>query len=162
MGVEHTGRRGRPRKTVDMNLLLDSFAPGSTISKSDLAKSLRIDRHTLSRVINEKGIDTSYSNISDDDLDTIVSDFLMNKPESGYPLIHGHIRSLGLKVRQIDVLASRPEFIHWQDCFVIDRQCSDDPIFSSDRMLYGTWMGTISSFGGASLSMGLMMDTAEQ
>jgi hypothetical protein len=106
VSTESGGSRGRPRTKIDHDFLRQVFAPGSTISKAEFARALKVDRATLQRNLDDAGIDTSFTDLSSEELDDIIAEYLMNKPDHGYQYVHGHLRSLGLKVGQVDVQAS--------------------------------------------------------
>jgi len=73
--------------------------PTRQISQALLAKKLGIHRNTLREKLKESSIDTSFSDISDDDLDQIVQSYRNSHPNSGMGYLRGHLRSQGLRVQ---------------------------------------------------------------
>lgn len=104
--TERHPRRGRPRKLVDEAYLREAFHPSRSISKTKLAKALRLHRNTIKRKLDEIGIQRRYSAIPDADLDLLVRDYRTKKPETGFRYLRGHLRSLGLNVQKRRVLSS--------------------------------------------------------
>src|SRR6266567_3549616 len=93
VSVEHTGRPGHPRKHVDLAILKEATKPGRQIPTVTLSNILGIHRNTLCTIIKDNGIDTGFSNISDQELDKIVCDYQKDHPSAGRGYIAGHLRS---------------------------------------------------------------------
>jgi len=74
--------------------------PTQQISQALLAKKLGIHRNTLCEKLKESSINTSFSDISDDDLDQVVKGYHDSHPNSGMGYLHGHLRSQGLRVQR--------------------------------------------------------------
>lgn len=104
--VVHTGKRGRPRKVPDIQFLREAMAPGRHIKITELARILKIDRNTLYHYLDAYDIKTSFSPISDDDLDGIVKDYRKVNPHAGVRYLRGHLRELGYKVQQVRIQQS--------------------------------------------------------
>ena len=98
--VEKKNTRGRPRKVVNVDLLKEAMNPTRQISQALLAKKLGIHRNTLREKLKESSIDTSFSDISDDDLDQIVMGYRDSHPGTGMGYLRGHLRSQGLRVQR--------------------------------------------------------------
>lgn len=97
---EKTGRRGRPRKHVDENLLREAMDPRRNINISNLARRLKVGRDTLRRELKRFGISRDFTQISNTELDAIVKSFRHNNPESGIGYLVGHIRSHRIRVQR--------------------------------------------------------------
>ena len=69
------------------------------ITQALLAKKLGIHCNMLCERLKESSIDTSFSDISDDDLDQIVKGYCDSHPNSGMGYLYGHLRSQGLYVQ---------------------------------------------------------------
>lgn len=90
----HTGRRGRPRKTVNQEYLREAFKSSRNLSIKHVAGMLKIDRLTLKKNMDAAGdVNLDYSVISDSDLDDIVRNYQANHPLSGRRWLIGHLRS---------------------------------------------------------------------
>lgn len=89
----HTKKRGRPRKVIDPNILHEAFQKGRRIPSTTLASVLGVDPKTLRARTKELDIDTKYSDISDGDLDKLISSYLQERPTSGRSYIMGRLRS---------------------------------------------------------------------
>ena len=101
-----SGRRGRPKKEVDVNMLQEAFKASRSIRISTLAKKLKISRNTLKRNMQEKGVTCDYSDLDQDMLDENTRLFWESQPDSGYRYLHGYLRSQGLRIRRKDVQAA--------------------------------------------------------
>ena len=97
--VEKKNKRGRPRKVVNADLLKEAMNPTRGISQALLAKKLGIHRNTLRAKLKENSINTSFSDISDNDLDEIIKGYRDLHPNSGIRYLHGYLRSQGLRIQ---------------------------------------------------------------
>jgi hypothetical protein len=103
----HTGKRGRPRKNVDPKVLHEAFQTGRRIPTSVLASILGISRATLHARKDEMGINSGYSDISDDDLDSLIQEYRQEHPTAGRSYIIGHLRAAhSLRLQRHRVVAS--------------------------------------------------------
>jgi hypothetical protein len=98
--IEHHPRKGRPRKTIDEAYLREAIHPSRNIPKTKLAKVLGVHRNTLKKKMDEFGIDCKYSAIADGDLDSLVKEYKVKKPNAGFRYVRGHLRSLGIRVQK--------------------------------------------------------------
>ena len=98
--AEHRSRRGRPCKVVNEAYLQEATHPSRNIPKTKLAKVLGVHRNTLKKRIDELGVDCEYSAITDADLDSLVKEYKMKKPDAGLRYVRGHLRSLGIRVQK--------------------------------------------------------------
>ena len=107
MTIEHyPQRRGRPRKVVNGAYLREATHPSRRISKVQLARALGVHRNTLKRRMDECGVHSKYSLISNTDLDTLVRAYKVQKPDAGFRYVCGHLRSTGVRVQKQRVLDS--------------------------------------------------------
>lgn len=93
-------KRGRPRKVVNPELLIEVMNPTRRISQVLLAEKLGIHRNTLRKKLKDNSIDTSFSNISDDALDQIVQSYRESHPDSGLRYLSGHLRNQGHRIQE--------------------------------------------------------------
>lgn len=92
---------GRPAFDISAELLEDLLGLGFTHTK--IAEMLGVSRWTISRRIKAYGLDdfTSFSKLSDDELDQIVGDYLIQHgATSGQVYIAEYLRSLGFRVQR--------------------------------------------------------------
>lgn len=103
-----TGRRprGRPCKIINEVYLREAIHPSRSIPKTKLAKVLGIHRNTLKKKMDELGIHSKYSTITDTDLDSLVKEYKVKKPDAGIRYVRGHLRSLGVRVQKKRVSAA--------------------------------------------------------
>lgn len=106
---------GRPAFDISAELLEDLLGLG--FSHTKIAEMLGVSRWTISRRIKACGLDdfTSFSKLSDDVLDQIVGDYLIQHgATSGQVYIAGYLRSLGLRVqrRRVRKCIARPTKQH--------------------------------------------------
>jgi len=69
-----------------------------------LARVLGIHRNTLKKKLDKLGIHFKYSSIEKSDLDALVKAYKVKKPGVGFRYVHGHLRSLGLRIQRQRVL----------------------------------------------------------
>ena len=99
--VFQCGTVDRPRLNISEDVLLNLRSFGFTWEK--ISEMLLVSRWTLRRRVVEFGLDhtTGFSEISNEQLDTIVTQFLTNHGNLvGYSIVSGHLRSLGLRVQR--------------------------------------------------------------
>ncbi|KAI6145114.1 hypothetical protein BKA82DRAFT_3943681, partial [Pisolithus tinctorius] len=65
----------------------------------ELARLLGIHRNTLHLYMRCHGIERTYTEISDADLDNLVKEFKKRRPESGLRYIIGFMRAQGVRVQ---------------------------------------------------------------
>jgi len=91
ISTTRTGKRGRPQKHVDPNILHEAFQKGRRIPTTVLASILGINRKTLQARKNEIGIDSGFDMISDDELDVLVWEYHQENPVGGCSYIIGRL-----------------------------------------------------------------------
>lgn len=97
----------RPKCIINENTLIHLRSLG--YQWNEIAAMFLVSRWTIYRRVKELGIEEllGYSNMSDDELDTIVRNFKASHGIAvGRSLVIGHLRSLGLRVQQNRVTAS--------------------------------------------------------
>ena len=104
--VAHTGQRGRPRKTIDLAYLKEALTTYRNIKLTELARVLGIHRNTLRAYMKKHGIKRTYSTLSNEELDQLVRQFKVKRPESGPTYAMGHLRAQGHRVQYRCVLQS--------------------------------------------------------
>jgi len=104
--VEQTGKRGRPRKHINLGFLEDAMDSKRNISISKLAKSVGVHRNTLRYYLKFHNVDTKFSSVSNEDLDWLVKTFRHTNPDSGIRYLVGFLRRHGLKIQKERVRAS--------------------------------------------------------
>lgn len=144
--VEQTGKRGRPRKHINLEFLEDAMDSKRNISISKLAKSVGVHRNTLRYYLKFHNVDTKFSSVSDKDLDLLVKTFRHTNPDSGIRYLVGFLRRHGLKIQKERVRASiKPsEWIDWARRSDVNGQSRHDvnTTMLPDQTLYGILMVT--------------------
>lgn len=71
-------------------------------SPTTVSKMFKIGRTTLYRIMSRYNISSSsiYTDINDDDLDSLVSDIKQSHPHSGVSMVTGHLRSRGFHIQR--------------------------------------------------------------
>jgi hypothetical protein len=92
--------RGRPPKIIDKSFLADALSSQRNISKSQLARSLKIDRKTLSKNVKASNLPTGFSSISSDQLDEVIRNYKLERPSSGLRFVTAHLRNSDMKVQR--------------------------------------------------------------
>lgn len=98
MDTIHNGRPGRPSKVINRSILQNALSPSRNISKRQLAKLFNVNRNTLNKYTKLYGITKSYSTITNQALDTIVRQYLRERPDSGQSYLMGLLLAQGIKV----------------------------------------------------------------
>ena len=97
--VTNLGRLGRP--SIQINVDYVELLHGAGYTLTDIACALQISRTTLWRQLQEIAITLNgYSNISDNELDTIIRNFQESNPNCGQALLSGHLCSRGIYVQR--------------------------------------------------------------
>lgn len=104
--LQHTGRPGRPKKIIDPNWLRAAMLPSNGFTITDIARYCDVHTQTVYKALTEHQIPHKYSQITDDELDQLIEEFKLEKPESGYRYALGYLRSHGIRVQHIKVLDS--------------------------------------------------------
>ena len=92
--------RGRPSICIPEEQL--AMLLGYHFKLTDIARVLMVSPRTIRRRIIQFGLEdaASYSDMSDSDLDSISSDFVHHKPNSGLRSLEGLLRSQGIRIQR--------------------------------------------------------------
>ena len=91
---------GWPRKVVDVELLKEAMNPTHRISQVLLAEKLGIHRNTLWVKLKENSINSSFTEMSDENLDQIIKGYLDSHPNSGIRYLTGHLHTQGFCIQR--------------------------------------------------------------
>lgn len=101
------GRQGRPRKVLSEPILREMFRPGRNIKVCQAAKALNVHRNTVKHYLQSYRIrKQEYSQISDEELDTLVEEFKQKRPTTGLSYLRGHLLQQGWRIQRSRLLAS--------------------------------------------------------
>jgi hypothetical protein len=106
--VRVPGRRGRPRKQFNEQLLKDALAPHRKISVARLARVLHVHPNTLRAHLKLHGnrVYSRFSDITDAEIDILIRWFRHKYPKSGIRYATGYLRSNSIRVPKRRVLSS--------------------------------------------------------
>lgn len=92
--------RGRPSICIPEEQL--AMLLGFHFKVTDIARVLMVSPRTIRRRIIQYGLEetASYSDMSDGDLDSLVSDFVHHNPNSGLRSLEGLLRSQGIRIQR--------------------------------------------------------------
>ena len=83
------------------------FRPGRNIKVSQAAKALNVHRHTVNRYLQSYQIrKQEYSQLSDEELDSLVERFKRKRPTTGSGYLRGHLLQQGWRIQRDRLLAS--------------------------------------------------------
>ena len=101
--VQFSGERGRPKLEITKPML--EFFFGHGFSASTTARLLHVCLRTVRRRMSEFGmlIRSQYSNISIEELDTLITSIQFQYPNCGYRMMIGHLRTFNHRVQQTRV-----------------------------------------------------------
>ena len=95
----YSGFRGRP--TILLNLETVELLRSSGYTWSDIAGTLQVSRTTLWRRLNEANYEIKrFTDISDDELDSILQELQRNHPNCGQQLLQGYLRQRSITVQR--------------------------------------------------------------
>ena len=95
----YTGSRGRPKLTICIDAV--ELLRSSGYTWNEVAGALQVSRSTVWRRVKDAGVQlTKFSDISDDELDSVTSQFQWDHPNCGQQLILGHLRDRGISVQR--------------------------------------------------------------
>ena len=95
----HSGGRGRPRVVINVDHVELLRSCGYTWN--EVADAIQVSRTTIWRRLRDAGVHLSkYSDISDQELDTIVVQFQNSNPNYGQQLMHGHLKAQGIHIQR--------------------------------------------------------------
>jgi hypothetical protein len=98
--VQYSRRPGRPRKVPNPILLQNATAPESSIPQTQLANDLGLHRNTLRTYLQEYGISTEYTTLTDDQVDDQIRQYRTERPNSGLQYLHGAFRADGIRIQK--------------------------------------------------------------
>ncbi|KAK7015428.1 hypothetical protein R3P38DRAFT_3321660 [Favolaschia claudopus] len=100
--VIRTGKRGRPRKEINPELLAEAMASHHRISVAALARAMGVSRPTLIDQMKKHGVHNEFTQLSKADLDKLVRSVRKAKPDSGIRYLIGFLRCHGVRRRIIE------------------------------------------------------------
>ena len=105
-GCIFNGQPGRPKLNVPQEQL--QFLIERRFNTTQIASLLGVSPRTIERRLREHNlnISTSYSNLSDQDLDTVIKSVLTDFPQTGYKRMTGFLRARGLIIQQSRIRAA--------------------------------------------------------
>lgn len=74
--------------------------PSRGFTKSGLARTAQIHRHTLRKQANAENLDIGFSDISNDELRELAIEFEIERPSSGRKFFIAYLRDRGIKVQR--------------------------------------------------------------
>lgn len=104
--IIRTGKRGRPQKIIQEEVIRNMMSAHREISTQELANLLGVSISKLQNSMREYGIEKLYGGISNEDLDTLFREFKKEKPTSGRRYFHGYVRSKGYRVKRKKIIES--------------------------------------------------------
>ena len=103
--LECFGYVGRPRLSVNIDAV--EFLRNCGYTWDQVSKALQVSRTTLWRRLREAGIEIKkYTEISDDELDTMVSQLQRENPNCGQQMMCGYLRDRGINIRRYRLRSS--------------------------------------------------------
>ncbi|KAK7013404.1 hypothetical protein R3P38DRAFT_2546059 [Favolaschia claudopus] len=94
--VVRTGKRGRPRKQLNPQLLAEAMQSQRRMSLTKLAQLMGVSRPTLRKQLVLNGVYSKFTSLSKSELDNLVKHFREAKPDSGVRYLIGFLRNHGL------------------------------------------------------------------
>ncbi len=102
----HSGLPGRPQKIIDVTWLSAASSAERNITLKKIAGILNIHRNTLRNYLKRRGLQRRYSTMSDDDLDTLICLFKVQKPTSGLRYAMAFLQRYQLRIQKYHVRLS--------------------------------------------------------
>ncbi|KAK6984929.1 hypothetical protein R3P38DRAFT_2465756, partial [Favolaschia claudopus] len=98
--VVRTGKRGRPRKHLNPQLLTEAMDSQRRMSLTKLAQLMGVSRPTLRKQLLLNGVYSKFTSLSKSELDDLVKSFREAKPDSGVRYLIGFLRNQGLHIQK--------------------------------------------------------------
>lgn len=100
--------RGRGRPSLDISEHALSTLLEQQFTQVDIAQLLGCSTKTIHRRIVRYGLSRfiQYTEITDDDLDALVKDFVANFPTAGQKTLAGHLNTLGYRIQRFKIRES--------------------------------------------------------
>ena len=93
------GGPGRPRIVINMEMV--ELLRSTNFTWDEIAKLVGVSRSTLWRRLSEHdGTPHYFSDISDDILDSIISQYQNRNPHTGQTILKGYLESIGIRVQR--------------------------------------------------------------
>ena len=97
--LQYSGAAGRPRIIVNIDTV--EFLRSCGYTWNQVAHALQVSRSTLWRRLKEADYEIKkYTDISDDELDSIVAQIQRGNPNCGLQLMYGYLRDRGVHVQR--------------------------------------------------------------
>ena len=93
------GLRGRPRKAINLQWLTNATHKSRRLSYRKISEAIGISRDTLRLYLKANDIYCRYSEISDPDLENLVRQFKLSRPNSGFHYLTGFLQEQGIRVQ---------------------------------------------------------------
>jgi hypothetical protein len=100
VSVSHSGRIGRPSKTLDTSWLQDAVSGRRHLKMNAIATLLGIHRNTLRYKLRTMGLYHRFTHLSDSDLDVILKIWKRLRPSSGLRYAAGFLRRHGIRIQK--------------------------------------------------------------
>ncbi len=99
-------RRGRPRLNIS-EAVLSGFLE-QEFTQVEIAEMFSVSTRTIHRRILEYGLShfIQYSVISEEELDSVVEDFVSKFPTAGQKTLSGHLSTLGIRIQHFKIRES--------------------------------------------------------
>ncbi|KAF5338124.1 hypothetical protein D9758_015377 [Tetrapyrgos nigripes] len=101
-----TGKPGRPRKEINVDLLLLVNSPKRQMRRKAFAQSIGVSPRTLRDRLKENNLNFKYSELTDDALDDLVKNYRNMHPGSGINYVISHLRNRNLRLQRSRVIDS--------------------------------------------------------
>lgn len=95
-----TGKRGRPRKDINIDFLRNAVAKQRGLTYTDLADLLGVSRVHLYKVLKQNGLGRVYSDITDAQLDEMMRAYKTERPDSGIRYGISYLRRKNIRVQR--------------------------------------------------------------
>lgn len=103
--LEHFGYIGRPRLSVNIDAV--EFLRNCRYTWDQVSNALQVSRTTLWRRLTEAGIEIKkYTEISDDELDAMISQLQRENPNCGQQMMCGYLRDKGINIQRYRLRSS--------------------------------------------------------
>lgn len=97
--LQYSGAAGRPRIIVNIDTV--EFLRSCGYTWNQVAHALQVSRSTLWRRLKEADYEINkYTDISDDELDSIIAQIQRENPNCGLQLMYGYLRDRGVHVQR--------------------------------------------------------------
>ncbi|KAG8914127.1 hypothetical protein FRC02_005096 [Tulasnella sp. 418] len=101
-----SGQQGCPTKVIDPQWLSEALSPNRRISVTEIASTTNVSCMTVYQNMKKHGIACQWTALDDEQVDNVVHQYQIRRPQAGHGYVMGHFRAFGIQIQQSRITAS--------------------------------------------------------